>query len=69
MSQGFEGKKINNSTDLCMYLLHHGNVSLVPGDAFGDKNCLRFSYATSDEKLIEAIKRIKTALSLLKSED
>ena len=68
-SKSFEGKKINNSTDLCMYLLHHGNVSLVPGDAFGDKNCLRFSYATSDEKLIEAIKRIKTALSLLKSED
>ena len=66
-SKSFEGKKINNSTDLCMYLLHHGNVSLVPGDAFGDKNCLRFSYATSDEKLIEAIKRIKTALSLLKS--
>ena len=68
-SKSFEGKKINNSTDLCMYLLHHGNVSLVPGDAFGDKNCLRFSYATSDEKLIEAIKRIKTALSLLKSDD
>lgn len=68
-SKSFEGKKINNSTDLCMYLLHHGNVSLVPGDAFGDKNCLRFSYAASDEKLIEAIKRIKSALLLLKSED
>ncbi len=68
-SKSFEGKKINNSTDLCMYLLHHGNVSLVPGDAFGDKNCLRFSYAASDEKLIEAIKRIKAALLLLKSED
>ncbi len=68
-SKSFEGKKINNSTDLCMYLLHHGNVSLVPGDAFGDKNCLRFSYAASDEKLIEAIKRIKSSLLLLKSED
>ena len=68
-SKSFEGKKINNSTDLCMYLLHHGNVSLVPGDAFGDKNCLRFSYAASDEKLIEAIKRIKAALLLLRSED
>lgn len=58
--------KISNSTDLCMYLLHKGHVSLVTGEAFGAPNCLRFSYATSDEKLIEAIKRIKEALSKLK---
>jgi aspartate aminotransferase len=57
---------IHNSTDLCMYLLHKGHVSLVTGEAFGAPNCLRFSYATSDEKLIEAIKRIKNALSKLK---
>lgn len=57
---------VNNSTDLCMYLLHEGHVSLVTGDAFGEPNCLRFSYATSDDKLIEAIKRIKNTLSKLK---
>lgn len=67
--KSFDGKKINNSTDLCMYLLYHGNVSLVPGEAFGDGNCLRFSYAASDEKLVEAIRRIKGALLLLKIED
>lgn len=57
---------INNSTDLCMYLLHKGHVSLVTGEAFGAPNCLRFSYAAADEKLIEAIKRIKEALAKLK---
>lgn len=58
--------KINNATDLCMYLLHKGHVSLVTGEAFGDPNCVRFSYATSDEKLVEAIRRIREALSKLK---
>ena len=67
--KSFDGKKINNSTDLCMFLLYHGNVSLVPGEAFGDGNCLRFSYAASDDKLVEAIKRIKEALLLLKIEN
>ena len=57
---------INNSTDLCMYLLHKGHVSLVTGDAFGAPNCLRFSYAAADDKLVEAIKRIKEALAKLK---
>ena len=60
--KSYEGKKINNSTDLCMFLLYYGNVSLVTGDAFGDENYLRFSYAASDEKLVEAIRRIKIAL-------
>jgi len=58
----FDGQTIKNSSDLCMYLLHHAHVSLVTGEAFGDDNCVRFSYATADEKLVEAIKRIKTAL-------
>lgn len=65
----FEGEKINNATDLCMYFLHHGHVSLVTGDAFGDGNCIRISYAAADERLVEAVKRIKKALSLLKIED
>jgi aspartate aminotransferase len=65
--KSFEGKKINNATDLCMYLLYNAHVSLVTGEAFGDGNYLRFSYAASDDKLIEAIKRIKAALEKLKS--
>ena len=57
---------INNCEDLCMYILHNANVSIVGGDSFGAPECVRFSYATSDEKLVEAIKRIKEALSKLK---
>ncbi len=57
--------QINNSEDLCMFLLNTAYVSLVSGDAFGDANCLRFSYAAADEKLIEAVERIKKALSKL----
>jgi aspartate aminotransferase len=57
---------IQNCEDLCMYLLHNANVSIVGGDSFGAPNCVRFSYATSDEKLVEAIKRIKNSLQNLK---
>jgi len=57
---------IKNSTDLTMYILEEGNVALVSGDAFGDDNCIRFSYATSEDKLIEAVKRVKEALAKLK---
>jgi len=57
---------IKNSTDLCMYLLDKGHVALVPGDAFGDDNHIRISYAASEDKLIEAMKRIKNALADLK---
>ncbi len=57
---------INDSTDLTMYLLYEANVALVQGAAFGDDNCIRFSYATSNELLIEAIRRIKEALAKLK---
>ncbi len=57
---------INNANDFCMYLLNNVFVALVPGDAFGDPNCIRFSYATSNEKLIEAVRRIKAALAELK---
>lgn len=57
---------IKNATDLCMFLLNEGLVALVSGDAFGNPECLRISYATSEEVLIEAVKRIKNALTLLK---
>jgi aspartate aminotransferase len=57
---------ISNNNDLCMYLINKVYVALVPGDAFGDPNCIRFSYATNKENLIEAVKRIKSALKELK---
>ena len=57
---------IKDSNDLSMYLLYEANVALVPGAAFGDDNCIRFSYAASEDVLIEAVKRIKEALARLK---
>ncbi len=63
--KSYKNYLINNSNDLSMYLLEVGNIALVSGDAFGDDNCIRFSYATSEERLIESVKRVKTALALL----
>ena len=57
---------INNSTDFAMYLLEVGHVATVGGDAFGSPECFRMSYATSDEKIIEAMSRIKNVLAKLK---
>ncbi len=57
---------INNSTDLALYLLEVGHVATVGGDAFGDPDCFRMSYATSDENIREAMQRIKNVLSKLK---
>lgn len=57
------GKTINNADDFSMYLLSEANVATVTGDAFGNPNCIRFSYATSEELLTEAMKRIKESLS------
>lgn len=57
---------INNSTDFAMYLLEVGHVATVGGDAFGSPECFRMSYATSDENITEAMKRIKEALTDLK---
>ena len=61
-----EGKIINNSSDLAMYLLSDAHVSLVSGDGFGAEQCIRFSFAASDEKLREAISRIAKSLAKLK---
>lgn len=63
--KSYKNYTINNSTDLSMYLLHEANVATVMGAAFGDDNCIRLSYATSEELLIEAVRRIKEALSKL----
>ena len=65
----FFGKKagdkvIGSAEDLCMYLLDKG-VALVSGEAFGDPNCMRISYAASEETLTEAMKRVKSALAKL----
>jgi len=61
----YNGVTINNSTDLCMFILAEAMVSAVPGEAFGDDNCLRFSFAASEEELIDAFGRIKRVLALL----
>jgi aspartate aminotransferase len=57
---------INNSTDFAMYLLEKGHVATVGGDAFGDPECFRMSYATSDENIKEAMKRIKNVTAKLR---
>lgn len=57
------GTFINNADDFSMYLLSEANVATVTGDAFGNPDCIRFSYATSEEQLTEALKRIKEALA------
>ena len=62
--KSINGKKIENSNDLCLYLLEEAHIATVPGEAFGDENCIRISFATSDEKLVEAMKRMKNALAL-----
>lgn len=64
--KSYEGKIINNSTDLAMFLLEEGHVATVGGDAFGDPECFRMSYATSDDNIREAMRRIKETLAKLK---
>jgi len=56
------GKTINTASDFSLYLLEEANVATVTGEAFGDPNCIRISYAASDKDIIEAMKRIKEAL-------
>jgi aspartate aminotransferase len=62
----FNGKIIENADQLSMYLLEEGHVASVSGNAFGSPENIRLSYATSDESIIEAIKRLKKALQNLK---
>ena len=57
---------VNTSTDFAMYLLEKAHVATVGGDAFGDPECFRMSYATSEDNIAEAMKRIKQALAALK---
>ena len=60
------GKTIANGMDLAMYILEEGHVAGVSGDAFGAPDCIRFSYATSEDKITEAMRRVKEAVALLK---
>jgi len=66
--KSFEGEVIANADDLALYLLNKGHVAVVSGDSFGDPNSIRISYAAAEDKLKEAIKRIKFALEQLKDE-
>tara|TARA_B100000900_G_scaffold57807_1_gene43342 strand:+ start:3938 stop:5101 length:1164 start_codon:yes stop_codon:yes gene_type:complete len=61
----YKNKIIKNADDFCMYLLNNAHVACVSGTAFGNDNCIRISYATSENQLIEGIKRIKNQLEQL----
>ncbi len=63
--KSYNGQTINNSDELAMYLLTEAHVATVGGASFGAPDCFRMSYATSDENIIEAIKRIKEVLAKL----
>ena len=65
LGKSFNGRIIHKSGDLAMYLLEEGHVACVGGDAFGAPNCIRMSYATSDENLVKAFGWIKEALAKL----
>lgn len=58
-----KGTEIKDANDFAMYLLSEANVATVTGEAFGNPNCIRFSYATSEAQLTEALRRIKEALA------
>lgn len=55
----YNGHTINTSNDLALYLLNEGHIGTVPGESFGDPDCIRISFATSDENLVEAMARMK----------
>ena len=61
----YNGQTIHNADELVTYLLQVAHVACVSGSAFGEDNCIRFSYATSEDLIIEAMRRIKDALSAL----
>ena len=65
IGKSYEGTTMKTAEDLAMFLLSDALVALVSGEAFGDPNCIRISYAASEETLTEAMKRIKTSLEKL----
>jgi aspartate aminotransferase len=66
IGKSFNGQKMENSMDLCMYLLEKGQIATVPGEAFGAPDNIRISYANSDENLKKAMDRLRDALAALK---
>ncbi len=64
--KSFNGQVVKNSDDLALYLLSEARVAVIAGSAFGAPDCIRISYATSDEKITEAVRRIREALEKLK---
>jgi aspartate aminotransferase len=66
IGRSYQGQVINNADDLALYLLSEARVALVSGSAFGSDDCIRISYATSDDRITEAVRRIKEALAKLK---
>ena len=60
--KNLNGTTIQNATDFSLYLLEKALVATVTGDAFGNPNCIRISYAASQDQIIEAIKRIQGVL-------
>lgn len=63
--KSYKNRTINSSNDFCMYLLEEAHIGTVPGEAFGEPTCFRISFATSDENIVEAMKRLKEALTKL----
>ncbi|MFW5886378.1 MAG: pyridoxal phosphate-dependent aminotransferase [Bacteroidota bacterium] len=64
--KSYGGTRINSANDLGLYLLEKAHIAVVPGEAFGNPDCIRISFANSDENLIEAMNRMKSALQDLK---
>ena len=64
--KSYNGETMHSPEDISMFLLKEANIALVSGEAFGDKNCIRLSYATSEEKLTECCKRMIEAFAKLK---
>lgn len=64
--KSYNGTTINTAEDLSMFLLNDALVAIVTGEAFGDKNCIRLSYAASEDTLTEVLKRMKNSLAKLK---
>jgi aspartate aminotransferase len=65
LGKSFDGKVLKTSSDIALYLLDQAAIASVSGDGFGQPECIRFSFATSDDKLVEALGRIKAALAKL----
>lgn len=65
LGKSFQGKTIENASDLSLHLLEQSHLAVVPGAAFGEDRYIRISYATSEEKLTEAMKRLKEGLARL----